>query len=248
MNNTYNSATLLLDNKYPSHWKLIRARNLFRESKESGMEITQEDAYTGSYSIKYDSSKINTTKLWPNNNHNAIYIGNGFEFKPERTYAISFYVKAAKLNTAGSVKFSARGGISCVQWGTNNNEAVSDNVTLTENWQKVTINYKPNQKDENKYYVPQLLVDWYGTGKTNTAGAIFYIDTLSIDVIQGDCNGDGERDILDLVRIKKISSEPEYKAGCVDEELKAANFDSTVAGVDAQDVTAFKKGILSNFQ
>lgn len=34
MNNTYNSATLLLDNKYPSHWKLIRARNLFRESKE----------------------------------------------------------------------------------------------------------------------------------------------------------------------------------------------------------------------
>ncbi len=34
MNNTYNTATLLLDNKYPSHWTLIRARNLFRESKE----------------------------------------------------------------------------------------------------------------------------------------------------------------------------------------------------------------------
>ena len=219
---------------------------------ESGLEITKEDAYTGSSSMKYDSSQI--TK--PKSNYRAIYIGNRFEFTPERTYAISFYVKAAKGNTASSVKFAVRGGVSCSEWSDRNNNVKSANVPLTENWQKVTINYKPNKHtnlasgitNENAYYVPQLCVDYGQLDGKYTEGAKFYIDTLSIDVIKGDCNGDGERDILDLVRIKKISLDSENGVGYVAEELKAANFDSTVAGVDAQDVTAFKKGILSNFQ
>ena len=219
---------------------------LFRPVQDSGMLRTQEDAYTGSSSIKYDSSQI--TNLSTGTNYRSIYIGNGFEFTPERTYAISFYVKAAEGNTASSVEFAVRGSISCAQWGERNNTAVSEGVALGKNWKKVTINYKPNTKDKNAYYVPQLLVDWTVIKDTHTAGAKFYIDTLSIDVIQGDCNGDGERDILDLVRIKKISLDSGNSMGCVAEELKAANFDSTVAGVDAQDVTAFKKGILSNFQ
>ncbi len=219
---------------------------------ESGLEITKEDAYTGSSSMKYDSSQI--TK--PKSNYRAIYIGNRFEFTPERTYAISFYVKAAKGNTASSVKFAVRGGVSCSEWSDRNNNVKSANVPLTENWQKVTINYKPNKHtnlasgitNENAYYVPQLCVDYGQLDGKYTEGAKFYIDTLSIDVLKGDCNGDGERDILDLVRIKKISLDSENGVGYVAEELKAANFDSTVAGVDAQDVTAFKKGILSNFQ
>lgn len=214
--------------------------SLFRTN--AGLSFSDEEVYTGSTSLKYTG----TLSAY---NYRAVYIGNGFEFTPNRTYLVSFYVKAGENNTAKTIVFGVRGGIGNDQWSVNNNTETKT-VDLTKSgWQKVTILYTPNEvtsmhssvTSPKAYYLPQLFVDYVSNVGTYTEGAELYIDMVSIDVIVGDANGDGLIDARDLVRAKKMAVSTE---GYAAEDIKAANFDTTTAGIQATDLTMFRTLLL----
>lgn len=171
------------DNAWVSFWR----NGVFR--KQAGFEIVETEAYTGTKSLHYSPiNKANSAGSL--DDKQVIYIGNGYEYKPGRTYRISFYIKkdSSVENQVEKLRITACAGGDVSFWNNKNTACSNIDVTLTDEWTKHTINYTVGGRpeslsniDESYFYGPALRF-----GESPKVQAGFYLDTIVISEVLDD--------------------------------------------------------------
>ncbi len=138
--------------------------------------ITNEEAHSGKQSIKTTyyaySNEDNSLNSEYNFNAGAVYVGSGYEFVPGNAYEISFYIKknSTVQNQHGRLNISIASDASVYH---HNRLATVDNIVLTDEWQKISMNCTVVMGDDVTACAPALVLS--GTGMH-----AFYIDTVEI--------------------------------------------------------------------
>ena len=171
------------DNPWVSFWR----NGLFR--KQAGFEIVDTESYTGTKSLHY--SPINKANASENlDDKQVIYIGNGYEYKPGRTYRISFYIKkdSSVEEPVDKLRITACAGGDVSFWNNKNTAYSNIDVALTDEWTGYTIDYTVGGRpaslssiDEQYFYGPALR---FGTDPKVQAG--FYLDSVVISEVLDD--------------------------------------------------------------
>ena len=190
--------------------------------------ISSSEAFTGTKSLYVNTTETDYTT---DQKLRYLYVGNGYELVPGKTYNISFWVKkdTSKSQTADlNIGFANAGNFYSPNWLKG---AKIVNADFTGDWQQVVIeNVKiPETQPKDNYALPY---EYYMAPVLQiVSNNAFWLDTVVISEIitPGDINKDAKVNICDLVALNNAITDNETDVSYMDLNNDAAVDDKDLA-------------------
>ena len=190
--------------------------------------ISSAEAFTGTKSVYINTTEWDSDTTQRSRN---LYVGNGYELEPGKTYNISLWVKrdTSKTQTADlNIGFVNAGDFNSPNWLKG---AKILNADFTGDWQQVVIeNVKiPETQPKDNYALPY---EYYMAPVLQiVSNNAFWLDTVVISEIitPGDINKDAKVNICDLVALNNAITDNETDVSYMDLNNDAAVDDKDLA-------------------